>query len=284
MVTYTIDPKVHTTIELVTPDMAKEWMKSNTSNRPLSQATVKRFIGAMQRGEWMLNGEAICFDIKGNLVNGQHRLTAILQSNITVPLVLVWNVPEGAFATYDSGKKRTSAEVFATKGISNYVPCSAMVRKALMLQQTDRNIIRGASTVGRLTNATNLELLNEYEANKDKYDISLSTAKAYYRENSKFFTIAEIGAMVYHLRFNLGHSPETISAFFDELYFGGKDYKIKRAYELRKALINNNDARTRKLQASIKGQLVIRAWNFYVSNNSRPALMPSAKEESQSFR
>lgn len=282
--TYSIDPSVHTTIQMVTPAIAKEWLKSNLSNRPLSLATVKRFAGAIRRGEWMLNGETVCFDINGNLVNGQHRMQAIIESGIPVPLVIVWNVPEGAFATYDSGKVRTAGEVFATRGIANYVPCSALIRKVFMLQQTSKNIMRGGSPVNGISaNVTNLALLNEYEANKDSYDMALSTAKAYYKENSKFLTLAELGAILYHLHFNLSHSLDSVTAFFDELYYGGKDFKIKRAYELRKALLNNNEARVRKLQASIKGQLVIRAWNFYVTNNNRTAVMPSANDDKQSF-
>lgn len=65
--------------EMITPVKAAEYLALNKNNRKLNEATVERYVNMMSKGEWIMNGEPICFDRYGNLVNGQHRLTAIIR-------------------------------------------------------------------------------------------------------------------------------------------------------------------------------------------------------------
>ena len=43
----------------------------------------------MQDGKWRLNGKTICFDSTGRLLNGQHRLSAVVRSGVTLTTVVV---------------------------------------------------------------------------------------------------------------------------------------------------------------------------------------------------
>lgn len=72
-------------IELVevTPQMAQEWLATNAkNNRDLSKVTVKRYANDMVKGQWMVTGEAIKFDRTGRLIDGQHRLQALIESKV----------------------------------------------------------------------------------------------------------------------------------------------------------------------------------------------------------
>jgi len=101
---------------VATPDWAKnELATHNTKNRPLS-STWAKIRGAIQRGGWQVNGEAIVYDRDGRLVNGQHRLTAIAESGISVPLLVVRGVHPDSFATFDQGKRRNASDVLAVEG------------------------------------------------------------------------------------------------------------------------------------------------------------------------
>ncbi|GAB3773793.1 hypothetical protein GCM10028796_46920 [Ramlibacter monticola] len=65
------------TIERVTPRIAREWMKLNVGNRPLRVGHVEMFHAMFGRGEFVTSIQGIAFDEDGNLMDGQHRLTAI---------------------------------------------------------------------------------------------------------------------------------------------------------------------------------------------------------------
>lgn len=70
-------------IKEVTPELAREWLDHNTNNRTLRRDTVTRYANDMSAGNWSLVGDSICFDESGNLINGQHRLNAVIQSDTT---------------------------------------------------------------------------------------------------------------------------------------------------------------------------------------------------------
>jgi hypothetical protein len=82
-----------------TPEMALRWLGNNPRNRPLDMERVQALREKIRCGTWKPNPPVEVFD-SGRLWNGQHRLTAIVQEGVAVPLrVLVWEkVP------VDSGK------------------------------------------------------------------------------------------------------------------------------------------------------------------------------------
>lgn len=78
----------------VGPDLATTWLQRNVCNRPLRSATVNAYARQMTRGEWLPIPQGLAFDTAGNLLNGQHRLEAIVQSGVTVRLMVTTGVPE----------------------------------------------------------------------------------------------------------------------------------------------------------------------------------------------
>lgn len=119
--------------ENITPEVAKSYLQHNHKNRPLNQARINYYADQMGKGAWKLNGEAICFDVSGNLVNGQHRLEAIVKANVPVEMLVCRNVDEGSFRTYDSGANRSAGDVFALCDILNATSISALVRRFYLL-------------------------------------------------------------------------------------------------------------------------------------------------------
>ena len=85
----------------------------NAHNRPISQSTVERYTQEIRANRWKANGQSICFGRSGNLLNGQHRLKAIVAANKSIECLVVWGVEDSAFDTIDDGNKRSLADVFA---------------------------------------------------------------------------------------------------------------------------------------------------------------------------
>lgn len=98
----------------ITPAMAVDMLKKNNKNRPISNTYVKKFAKDMREGKWMVNGEAIVFSQDGTLLDGQHRLQAIVESGSAVTMCVVNGISEDAYKTIDIGRKRTAADAIAT--------------------------------------------------------------------------------------------------------------------------------------------------------------------------
>jgi hypothetical protein len=100
----------------VTPEVAAEMLTRNTNNRPINKAHIKHFCEIMRRGEMIMNGETIILDADDGVLNGQHRLTACVQSGVPFDSLLVRGVDIEAFKTIDGGKKRSVADALSMQG------------------------------------------------------------------------------------------------------------------------------------------------------------------------
>ncbi len=78
--------KISSEIELVTPEMARQWLSDNAHNRKINPNRVAELCQKIQEGFWREKGPAIEVTETGHLLNGQHRLTAIVQSATAVRL------------------------------------------------------------------------------------------------------------------------------------------------------------------------------------------------------
>lgn len=97
-------------VEKITPRRAQQYLELNRKNRRLSQRTVTRYAKMMRSGEWLLNGEAIKFNGGDELLDGQHRLRAVIVSQTPVEMCVIRGLPSDAFKTFDQGKSRTGGD------------------------------------------------------------------------------------------------------------------------------------------------------------------------------
>lgn len=101
------EPYCETT--LVTPETAKKWLaKNHPHNRTISKEWVALYAGEMLNNRWYYTGQAIIFDVNGHLVNGQHELQAIINSQYPQTFTVSYNVPEEALPIIDGERKLRS--------------------------------------------------------------------------------------------------------------------------------------------------------------------------------
>lgn len=101
----------------ITPEMAERWLGRNFANRNILRRRVEGYARDMAAGKWKLTGESIKFDRNGNLIDGQHRLHAILQSGLTVLMVVIRGLDSDAQAVMDSGAKRQLGQDLQMSGL-----------------------------------------------------------------------------------------------------------------------------------------------------------------------
>lgn len=100
-------------VEVVTPQVASLYLKCNNGNRKIRENHVRILAGAIRRGEWKLTHQGIAFSESGRLLDGQHRLSAIVEADTPVQLVVVRGLPDDAFMALDIGNRRTTADILA---------------------------------------------------------------------------------------------------------------------------------------------------------------------------
>lgn len=122
------EPDMDATVELVTPKKALAWLENAAKNRNITDSVVRRYGADMLAGHWRLNGQGIIFDINGQLVDGRHRLTAIVATGCEVPLLVVRGAKPEAFETMDSGRGRTLANTLTIEGLKNSAATAATAR------------------------------------------------------------------------------------------------------------------------------------------------------------
>ena len=97
-----------TEIKQISPELAKQYLTHNNANRHIRKDRVALYAKQMRNGEWHLTGQGITFGKNGQLLDGQHRLMAIVESGVTVPMLVVTEAD--VVATYDSGLPRSLAD------------------------------------------------------------------------------------------------------------------------------------------------------------------------------
>lgn len=109
------------TVEIldVSPAIAESWLAKNPNNRNIRKAVIEGYARDMVSGDWLLDGETIKFDTAGRLIDGRHRLSAVLAADVEVPMIVVRGVDPSVMDTVDAGAKRTYADALKIQGEEN---------------------------------------------------------------------------------------------------------------------------------------------------------------------
>lgn len=143
-------PDIITTTELIDSATAERYLEHNVRNRLLTKRAVLAYLSDMKNGRWTFTGDPIKFDVDGNLLDGQHRLTAVALLNTTegIKFSVVRNLPTEAQMVMDLGKRRTTGDQLGLKGIRCANHVAAVGRMYLLWQNGG---LFGASNSSQIT-------------------------------------------------------------------------------------------------------------------------------------
>jgi sulfur carrier protein ThiS len=111
----------------VTPEVAKELLALNTKGqRTISNAAVERYASDMVTQDWYVNGDTIKISRDNELIDGQHRLSSIIESGEPQVLLIVHGLDKEAMITIDAGRKRTYADLLKMRGLRNHTIVAAI--------------------------------------------------------------------------------------------------------------------------------------------------------------
>lgn len=214
----------------VTPPQAEVYLRGNTSNRPLNRLHVATMCHILQAGDMVMNGETIIIGIDGTLLNGQHRLTACVESGIGFDAMVVEGIDLNAFRTLDGGKKRTTGDVLAIDGEAQSNKLAAAIQALVSFADQDGRHMasRGGAGMRKVTPQIAERVLSKHPGLRDSV-----TAMA----RSKLYT-NQHGYLLHYL-FSIV-SAELADAFAAILCDGHED--IGRPFVVfRETLITNHN-------------------------------------------
>lgn len=121
-------------IRTITPDEARRLLAKNKGNRPLNEEQVALMAGEMLKDRWALNGSSIVLN-GDRLIDGQHRLHAVIRANKSIQTVVVEGVSSDVFDTIDVGRKRKASDVLAIRGERSVLDLAAACSLALRFER-----------------------------------------------------------------------------------------------------------------------------------------------------
>lgn len=154
----------------ITPEQAQDLLGLNTANRNLSKARVTELAEAIERGEWVEDGNPIRISSSGVLLDGQHRLAAIIKADMPVWAILATGLADEARLAIDTGMKRSFAHYLSIRGVPSSVNNAAVCNIAFLYSK------HGASGLAGNRHSTHSQLWTFWE--KNEQDIQAATRMA----------------------------------------------------------------------------------------------------------
>jgi hypothetical protein len=95
----------------ITPAQAADFLRANIEhNRPVRNLWVRKLAAMIERGEWRMTHQGIALTPDNRLLDGQHRLLAVVLANKAVPMRVTFDCDPDAFAVLDNGVKRAISD------------------------------------------------------------------------------------------------------------------------------------------------------------------------------
>lgn len=257
-------------VERITPEMAQTILNNhNNGNRNISDVTVRTYANAMRLGEWVLNGEPICFDTEGNLVNGQHRLAAIVKSGCTIEMFVCRGVSSKSFTTYDCGRARTAGQIIGMRDVPNYNTVAGAIKVAYNLRNGRQSVAsKNGSALVANNSLTNIQTLALFESDPEGYTNAAKYAVGLRNKFSKTaYGWGYIAGVYYYLTRDKNHPEYAVSNFFDSVFsFNTCDYKM---LDLLRIKLQKDMGANVRYTAEYKQNLLAKYWNLYLNDEDR---------------
>jgi hypothetical protein len=143
-------PRISFVIEEIGPDLALRYLRKNTGNRRLSSMHISALARDLAQDRWMFNAQPICFAHTGRLLNGQHRLHAVILAGRSIEVPVVRGLDETAYETYDNHAKRRTAFSGKVESFGDLALASAMANLLWHHERKTRSMHNAKATAAEI--------------------------------------------------------------------------------------------------------------------------------------
>lgn len=248
----------------LTPKMAKEILATNTHNRKITQTRVNKWAESMKRGEWQMNGEAIKISSDGVLLDGQHRLYAVIQSGTTIPVLIIRGLAPSSQDTMDTGKSRTLSDVLSLQGEKNAIPLAAILSGLVIWNKYQPSAAFSGGQQYTITNGEALTFLQQHPGIRE-VPTAVQTAARH-----SCLTAKVLGILYWHF---CEVDQESTDMFIEKLSLGvdlqAKDPILTLRNTLKSLRANK---KVGQIPPRYLAALTIKAWNKWIRGEESSTL------------
>lgn len=137
----------------LTPDLAAVFLERNPANRKIKPSVVEIYAHDIARGAWVFNGQPIIISDTGELNDGQHRCSAVVEADKPIEVLLIVGIKRDTRTTLDQGRARTAGDFLSMEGATNTNVLAASAN--FLWQYRNRGAIRQSGS----SSATKSEVL-----------------------------------------------------------------------------------------------------------------------------
>jgi hypothetical protein len=250
----------------VTPEIARHWLDCNRLNRPTKPAVVEEYIRQIESGQWKRTHQGIAFTSEGVLLDGQHRLFAIIRTGRTLPMLVFTNEPSENYEFIDCGRTRSNLDMLRIGQRDNTLDSDHL--------ETLRSFLAGRSckTRGQWTSS---ELNKSFQ----KYGEAICLAVELFRDcKNKNLNDPTVRAVIARAQYHV--SSEVLAVFVNQLINGCHSGPIN---ELRENLLdwtNRREHTRREIYRRCEWTLnmFLLKWSGWKFNNNRDEWFPIPNE------
>lgn len=255
----------------ISPNLAEQWLTDrNKRNRKYSMHNLRKIIAAVRNGEWMLNGETIKFDEDGNLLDGQHRLRAIVETGVTLEIACLFDIDPMSFPTIDNGKSRSGFDIITAAGIEGAKNQTAGVLARVHAHLLGRHAVSDSLNVEmRASNTKILELHGRFPEVDRSVEVGLRA--------SKVIGVPTEASFVHFVASKIDEFK--CNELFEQIISGENLQKGMPAYAIREKMAIGR----KKMSDKDKLAFLIKTWNAFFRRDKLVMLRFGATEQFPTF-
>lgn len=263
-------------VETITPQLAEIYLGKNTHNRNVRKPVVAKYANDMERGFWNFDGAPIRFSDDGTLLDGQHRLHAIIKSNKAIDLLVVRGLKKETQATMDIGSVRQAGHFFQINGVKNANCIASFIRGYIAIKNgsstfySDSKLdgskvisVRGASVKNRTIST--MEIVDEYYTKTSLYNEIATFSRSLSNKSYRLMNASVIGAIICYLHIIKKYDLLYLNSFFSEI-LGISNTSNSTCRLLYDRLMKLKTCKNYSMEGSEFMSLVIKVFNCYVDN------------------
>lgn len=272
------DSEVTSRVQDVTPEWAKRRLdeteaavlKGKMPQRKLRPHWVEKYARAMREGRWRTNGQSISLSLKNWIVDGQHRLAAVVKTGLTVRMVVALNVPVDSFATIDLGGRTLSDVVDQEIGRKGSRSRTLSTTIRLLHRYENRTMLEADRKKGQADPDELIEFLRNNMSIRDCFPMADRLAKA-----ERVMSVA-VGLFCYHVFRR--HNISAAETFMSSLAEGTGLVKGSPILVLRRRLLGRLGAKT-VMRAEEMAALTFKAWILFLRGEKGSRSLVWRKDE-----
>lgn len=258
--------------EVITPSHASELLKNNICNRNPKKVHIKSLAHQMRNGQWLYNGEPIIIAKDGIILDGQHRLYAIIEANVSVEMEVIRGIENNVMHTIDSGVARTTADSLNLLGYDNSTGLAKTVRN--LIQFRNKQTLRESRSRDQLI--SNKDIIDFIENEPPVIRVFADARTEHNFKKSNILTKSEIAVFWYIFK---DIDEEKANIFFDKLLCGIDIKADDAVLHLRNKLIIDKTNKNTSMNYSTKLKLIFKAWNKFYNNEKCKLLKVTSDED-----